>query len=78
MRKTPNISTNLNNSKIMALSEHDNEIVKKIERLDEYGYTQWPEIMHLASQLESKAEYEKWNSICKTYNHLEEASIGEL
>jgi hypothetical protein len=62
----------------MALSEHDNEIVKKIERLDEYGYTQWPEIMHLASQLESKAEYEKWNSICKTYNHLEEASIGEL
>lgn len=59
------------------LSEHDKELLKKIERLDEH-WSNWPEIIHLASQLEDRDEYEKWNSICKTYNHLEEASIGEL
>lgn len=62
----------------MALSEHDKELVRQIEKLDEYGYTRWPEIMHLASQLESKDEYERWNRVCIRYNHLEEASIGEL
>ena len=60
------------------LSKHDQEIVKKIEKLDDESYTNWPTMIHLASQLESKAEYERWNSICKHYNHLEEASIGEL
>jgi hypothetical protein len=31
------------------LSEHDKELLKKIERLDEH-WSNWPAIMHLASQ----------------------------
>lgn len=59
------------------LSEHDKELLKRIEQLDEH-WANWPLIIHLANQLEDRDEYEKWNRRCITYNHLEEASIGEL
>ena len=36
------------------LSQHDKKIVDKIHKLDEIGYTQWPEISHLADQLEDE------------------------
>lgn len=60
------------------LSEKDKALIRKMNVLDEESYTNWPAIMHLANQLEDKDEYERWNSKCKMYNHLEEASIGEL
>lgn len=60
------------------LSDHDKEILHKIERLDEYGYTNWPEISHLADQLEDEERKQMWHRTCSHYNHLEEASIGEI
>lgn len=60
------------------LSQHDKKLVDKIEKLDEIGYTQWPEIHHLASQLEDEDTKKVWYRTCIHYNHLEEASIGEL
>jgi hypothetical protein len=60
------------------LSQHDKEIVDKIHKLDEIGYTQWPEISHLADKLEDEDTKDMWNRVCIHYNHLEEASIGEL
>lgn len=38
----------------------------------------WPEIASLAEQLEDEYQRELWNDTCKHYNHMEEASIGEL
>lgn len=60
------------------LSKHDEEIDKKIRRLDDESYFNWPEMIHLAKQLESKELYEYWNRVCIRYNHLEEASVGNL
>ena len=59
-------------------SEHDKGLLSRIRRLDEYGYHNWPEISHLAGQLEDEEEKARWKRICAHYNHLEEASIGEL
>ena len=60
------------------LSEHDKKILVRIEELNEHGYVVWPNIQSLADQLENKELKERWTSICTRYNHLEEASIGEL
>ena len=60
------------------LSEHDKRILARIESLDELGYQNWPEISHLADQLEDEDRKRMWHNTCRHYNHLEEASIGEL
>lgn len=57
------------------LSEHDKELISRVRRLDDLGYIRWPEISHLADQLEDKETKEFWNDVCKHYNHMEEASI---
>lgn len=60
------------------LSEHDQALITKINNLDEYGYICWPEISHLANQLEDEEHKAAWNRKCSHYNHMEEASIGCL
>ena len=60
------------------LSQHDQDLLKRIKNLDQFGYTEWPEIIHLANQLEDKNERDFWNRVCIRYNHLEEASIGAI
>lgn len=61
------------------LSQHDQELLKKIRRLDEdWGWSRWPEISSLADQLEDEKRKAFWNRQCSHYNHMEEASIGEL
>lgn len=60
------------------LSEHDQKIVNKLESLDEGGYAYWPEMSYLASQLEDEERKEYWHGVCVHYNHMEEASIGNL
>ena len=60
------------------LSEHDKELISRIRKLDDYGYIKWPEISHLADQLEDSSWREYWNDVCKHYNHMEEASIRAL
>lgn len=60
------------------LSDHDKQLLKKIEALDQYGYIHWPEIAHLANQLEDEERKASWNRRCSHYNHMEEASIGCL
>lgn len=60
------------------LSEHDKKLLARIKYLDQFGYIEWPEMSHLANQLDDKDEKDFWNRVCAHYNHLEEASIGEL
>jgi len=61
------------------LSEHDKKLLKRIREIDdEWGWARWPEIAHLANQLEDEKKKQMWIDTCKHYNHLEEASIGEL
>lgn len=61
------------------LSQHDKELLAKIEKIDnEMSFYGWPEIASLAKQLEDEYRRELWNNTCKHYNHMEEASIGEL
>lgn len=61
------------------LSEHDKKLLKRIREIDdEWGWARWPEIAHLANQLEDEKKKLMWIDTCKHYNHLEEASIGEL
>lgn len=63
----------------VTLSEHDIALLKKIRAIDEEcGYTEWPSIASLAAKLENKEKREYWQRQCSHYNHLEEASIGEL
>ncbi len=61
------------------LSQHDKELLNKIREIDdEWGWARWPEIAHLAEQLEDEEKKQMWKNTCKHYNHMEEASIGEL
>lgn len=61
------------------LSQHDKELLAKIRKIDtEMSFYGWPEIASLAEQLEDEYQRELWNDTCKHYNHMEEASIGEL
>ena len=61
------------------LSQHDEALLKQIRQIDdEWGWARWPEISHLAQQLEDEETKQMWNRTCIHYNHLEEASIGEL
>lgn len=61
------------------LSQHDKELLKKIRQIDEdWGWSNWPEIAHLADQLEDEETKKRWLRICSHYNHMEEASIGDL
>ena len=44
------------------LSQHDQELLKKIRRLDEdWGWSRWPEISSLADQLEDEERKAFWN-----------------
>ena len=61
------------------ISEHDKKILAKIQMIDEESsWREWPKIASLASELESEEEKQFWHRRCVHYNHLEEASIGEL
>lgn len=61
------------------LSQHDIELLKKIRQIDEeWGWVNWPEIAHLADQLEDEEERKRWIRTCSHYNHIEEASVGNL
>ena len=61
------------------LSEHDQKLLKQIETIDrECGWSAWPTIASLASRLEDEERKSFWNRCCSHYNHMEEASIGEL
>ena len=61
------------------LSKHDEDILRQIREIDEeWGWLRWPDISHLADQLEDEDVKKMWNRICISYNHYEEASIGEL
>ena len=61
------------------LSKHDEELLYRIRQIDEeWGWARWPEISSLANQLENEEKKKMWNRICSHYNHMEEASIGDL
>lgn len=61
------------------LSQHDKDLLKRIRKLDEeWGWTRWPEISHLAGQLENEYYRTLWNNTCKHYNHVEEGHCGNL
>jgi hypothetical protein len=61
------------------LSQNDKALLKRINHLDdEWGWARWPEISSLADQLENEYYRDLWNNTCKHYNHLEEASIGDI
>ena len=61
------------------LSEHDRKLLDKIWKIDqEYGWSEWPTISLLANQLEDEEHKAFWNRNCTHYNHMEEASIGDL
>lgn len=61
------------------LSEHDQKLLDKIWKIDqEHGWSEWPTISHLANQLEDEEHKAFWNRTCAHYNHMEEASIGDL
>lgn len=62
----------------MELSEHDQKIVDELNKLDEGGYAYWPEMSHLATQLEDEGTQNYWNSVCAHYNHVEEGYSGLL
>lgn len=55
------------------LSQHDKKIVDKIHKLNEIGYTFWPEIASLAEKLEDEERKASWLKTCAHYNRLEEA-----
>lgn len=61
------------------LSQHDKMLLKKIRQIDdEWGWVNWPAIAHLANQLEDEEQRKRWIKTCSHYNHMEEASIGDL
>ena len=64
--------------KYSELSEHDRKLLDKIKRLDEGGFACWTEISLLADNLEDEEHKALWKKTCSHYNHMEEASIGEL
>lgn len=61
------------------LSKHDEDLLRQIREIDEeWGWARWPDISALASQLENEEKRNMWHRICSHYNHMEEASIGDL
>ena len=61
------------------LSQHDKDLLKKINRLDEeWSWARWPEISSLAGQLENEYYRNLWNNTCKHYNHIEEGHNGDI
>ena len=61
------------------LSASDQHLVQQLWYIDVHlGYIGWPEISKLADLLENEPHKNFWKRICAHYNHLEEASAGDL
>ena len=61
------------------LSQHDKDLLGRINKIDEErGWHDWPAIASLADELENEYYKKFWIRQCSHYNHLEEASVGEL
>ena len=61
------------------LSEHDSNLVRQIEELNErYGWTHWPDMSALAEQLDDQATRDFWNNTCKAYCLYERGRAGDL
>lgn len=61
------------------LSQHDKDLLDRISRIDEdMGWCAWPTIASLADELENEYYKNFWIRQCSHYNHMEEASVGEL
>lgn len=60
------------------LSGHDMHIVEELKSLESRGYMFWPEIQHLANQLEDEQERRRWDGVCRRLYHKEELIEGAI